>query len=191
MVRTKEFDPDVALERAVELFWERGYEGTSLHDLVERMGIGRRSLYDTFGDKHTLFLAALRRYAARYDEEFVRITAEAPDARRAIRLLFELSVTQGTPLHRGCLLVNTATEATIEDGQADAIVGRRFADMRELVSHLVESGRRDGSITSRGSAAALTSAMYNAWLGLRVRVRAGADPDQLRAELDELITLLG
>ena len=190
MVRTKEFDPEVALERAVELFWERGYEKTSLHDLVERMGIGRRSLYDTFGDKHTLFLAALRRYSAHWSEEATRITTEATDARQAIRLLFEMSLTNGAALHRGCMVVNTATEATIEDGQADTIVGRNFAASADLVKYLVEQGRREGSITGRGSAEGLTSAIYNAWLGARVRVRAGEDPAQLRAELDDLLTLL-
>jgi TetR/AcrR family transcriptional repressor of nem operon len=190
VVRTKEFDPEVALERAVELFWERGYEKTSLHDLVERMGIGRRSLYDTFGDKHTLFLTALRRYSARWSDEATRITTEATDARQAIRLLFEMSLTNGAALHRGCMVVNTATEATIEDGQADTIVGRNFAASADLMKYLVEQGRREGSITGRGSDAALTSAIYNAWLALRVRVRAGEDPVQLRAELDDLMTLL-
>jgi TetR/AcrR family transcriptional regulator, transcriptional repressor for nem operon len=190
VVRTKEFDPEVALERAVELFWERGYEKTSLHDLVERMGIGRRSLYDTFGDKHTLFLTALRRYAVHWSDEATRIATEATDARQAIRLLFEMSLTNGAALHRGCMVVNTATEATIEDGQADAIVARNFAASGELVMHLVDRGRREGSITERGSAAGLASAIYNAWLALRVRVRAGEDPVQLRAELDDLMTLL-
>jgi len=190
MVRTKEFDPEVALERAVELFWERGYEKTSLHDLVDRMGIGRRSLYDTFGDKHTLFLTALRRYAAHWSDEATRIATEATDARQAIRLLFEMSLTNGAALHRGCMVVNTATEATIEDGRADAIVGQNFAASAELMKHLVDQGRREGSITERGSAAALTSAIYNAWLALRVRVRAGEDPGQLRAELNDLMTLL-
>ena len=190
MVRTKEFDPEAALERAVELFWERGYERTSLHDLVARMGIGRRSLYDTFGDKHALFLAALHRYGARWSNEATRITTEAPDARQAIRALFEMSLTNGAALHRGCLMVNTATEATIADGQADAIVGQNFAASSELVRYLVDQGRRESSITERGSAEGLTSAIYNAWLALRVRVRAGEDPAQLRAELDDLLTLL-
>jgi TetR/AcrR family transcriptional repressor of nem operon len=190
VVRTKEFDPEVALERAVELFWERGYEKTSLHDLVERMGIGRRSLYDTFGDKHTLFLTALSKYSAYYEEAAKAIVTEAADGRQAIRQLFEMALTDGAVLHRGCMVVNTATEATIEDGRADAIVGRNLAKTRDLVHHLVERGRRDGSITTRGTATALTSALYNAVLGIRVRVRAGGDPAQLRTELDDLMTLL-
>ncbi len=62
MARHKEFDQDEALQKAMEAFWARGYEATSMQDLVEHMGINRQSLYDTFGDKHSLFLKALDRY---------------------------------------------------------------------------------------------------------------------------------
>ncbi len=63
MARTKEFDPDAALQSALELFWRRGYEATSVADLVEHLGIGRASIYATFGNKHELYLKALDRYA--------------------------------------------------------------------------------------------------------------------------------
>ena len=67
MARHKEFDPDVALDRALELFWERGYEATSMADLVDHLGIGRASLYATFGSKHELYLKALDRYLLKED----------------------------------------------------------------------------------------------------------------------------
>src|SRR5438093_12545846 len=62
MPRPKSFDEDVVLDQAVELFWERGYDGTSLADLEAHLGLGRQSLYNTFGDKQALFLKALERY---------------------------------------------------------------------------------------------------------------------------------
>ena len=62
MARHKEFDQDIALDKAMTLFWQKGYEATSIQDLVDHMGIGRRSLYDTFNSKHDLFIAALDRY---------------------------------------------------------------------------------------------------------------------------------
>ena len=71
MTRTKEFDPDAALQRALELFWERGYEATSLADLVARLGIARASLYGTFGSKHDLFVKALDRYLEVRDSALV------------------------------------------------------------------------------------------------------------------------
>src|SRR5205807_10090861 len=62
MARPKEFDTDVALDEAMELFWSKGYEATSMSDLVEHLGLARQSVYDTFGDKHAIYMAALRRY---------------------------------------------------------------------------------------------------------------------------------
>lgn len=62
MARIKEFDEDVVLLKAMRLFWEQGYEKTSMQDLVTHMGVHKRSMYDTFGDKHTLYIKALKRY---------------------------------------------------------------------------------------------------------------------------------
>lgn len=189
-MRTKEFEPEVALTRALDLFWERGYEKTSLQDLVDRMGIGRRSLYDTFGDKHTLFLRALERYAAHQGSVQLEIIDRAADARRAVRLLLEMSLAEGLVLRRGCLAVNTATEATTEDREASALVQRQFTEARQLLGDLIDRGRREGSITAAGDGAALTAAVFNAWLGLRVRVRSGASLDELMTDVNAILTLL-
>jgi len=190
MVRTKEFEPDTALARAVDVFWERGYEKTSLQNLVDRMGIGRRSLYDTFGDKHTLFLRAMERYGAHLGSEQLEIIDRAADARQAVRILLETSLAEGLVLRRGCLTVNTATEATTEDAEASALVQRQFAKARQLLRDLIDRGRREGSITGRGDSAALTAVVFNAWLGLRVRVRSGASLDELMADVNAILTLL-
>ncbi|MEU9380794.1 TetR family transcriptional regulator [Streptomyces sp. NPDC048279] len=190
MARTKEFEPEVALRRAVDVFWERGYEKTSMEDLVQRMGIGRRSLYDTFGDKHALFLQALRTYTAQQDAQTAEIAEKAANARQAIRWLLETSLADGSVLRRGCLAVNTSTEAATSDPEASAVLERHFAHGRQLVQGLVERGRRDGTITADHDTATLTATVFNAWLGLRVRVRAGASLDQLAADINAMLALL-
>src|SRR6478752_7045260 len=107
--RPREFDPDEALERALELFWRQGYEGTSLGELTAAMGINRPSLYAAFGNKESLFRKALDRYT---DEHmaFIRTALEEPTARGAIEALlrgYVASVTNPrTP--PGCLTVNGA-----------------------------------------------------------------------------------
>lgn len=189
-MRTKEFDPDVVLGRALDVFWERGYEKTTLQDLVDRMGIGRRSLYDTFGDKHALFLRALQRYAGDREAEQAAMIDRAADARRAIRLVLETSVANGIVLRRGCLTVNTATEATSADDAASAAVQEQLAGTRRILRELVERGQREGSITPDRDAAVLTAVMFNALLGLRVRVRAGVGLDELMADVAAVLTLL-
>ncbi|MGI5132731.1 TetR/AcrR family transcriptional regulator [Pseudonocardia sp. CA-107938] len=188
-MRTKEFDPDVVLGRALDAFWENGYERTSLVDLVARMGIGRRSLYDTFGDKNALFLQVLQRYAHEREAGFREIVDRAPDARQALRVLLETAVAQGVVLRRGCLTVNTATEPGAGD-EACALVQRQLDSSKELVGELIERGRRDGSISSSSDGAVLTAAVFNAWLGLRVRVRAGAGVDELMADVASVLGLL-
>ena len=79
MARTKAFDEDVVLDRAVELFWDQGYEATSISDLEEHLGVGRQSLYNTFGDKRELFVQALQRYASQNRDKLVAALGE-PDA---------------------------------------------------------------------------------------------------------------
>ncbi|BBJ43492.1 TetR family transcriptional regulator [Streptomyces antimycoticus] len=190
MARTKEFEPEIALRQAMDLFWERGYRETSLGDLVERMGVGRRSLYDTFGDKRTLFVQALVRYAAQQEAAMDEIAALAPDGRQAVRRLFETSVTEGAILRRGCLAVNTATEAASGDPTVSDVVEKHFSHGRRVLFDQVTRGRADGSVSGAGDPASLAGVLFNAWLGLRVRVRAGVSLDSLMADVAATLTLL-
>ena len=89
MARPKGFDPAVALDRAAAVFWENGYAATSVQDLVDRMGINRFSLYDTFGDKRALYLAALDHYQRKRGERLIRVLEETPDGLAAIRAYFD------------------------------------------------------------------------------------------------------
>lgn len=92
MARTKEFDPDAALQSALELFWRRGYEATSMADLVEHLGIGRASIYATFGNKHELYLKALDRYGESRDPALLDALSKPGPALPAVR-----AVVRGSP----------------------------------------------------------------------------------------------
>ncbi|CAM3337438.1 TetR/AcrR family transcriptional regulator [Kibdelosporangium persicum] len=188
MARHKEFDPDVALDRAMEMFWERGYEATSVQDLVEGMGVGRRSLYDTFGDKHALFMRAVNRYIE-LQEERAATVAKARTARDAIRELISAVLVPNAHL-KGCMLVNVATEVAPRDSQAAHQVDRHMVKTRDFLLDLVRRGQQDGSVGSTAKPEALTTMLVNAWLGLRVAVRSGVDRKRLRKDIDEIISLL-
>jgi TetR/AcrR family transcriptional regulator, transcriptional repressor for nem operon len=189
VVRHKEFDPDVALGRAMTIFWERGYEATSVQDLVEGMGIGRRSMYDTFGDKHALFMQSLNRYAETQSRAAAAATAKARDGRDAVRDM--LSVVLGPDTRfKGCLLVNSATEVAVHDAEAAHRIGQYLDDARETMLAVVERGQADGSIATRHSPETLTTVLFNAWQGLRVAVRAGTDRKRLRKDIDDILSLL-
>ena len=111
MARPKEFDRDQALQKAMEVFWSRGYAAASIQELVERMGINRQSLYDTFGDKHALYLQALDRYHEVETRKIFDLLARNP-VRKAFRQLFAGviagSICEGQ--RRGCFMGNAMSE---------------------------------------------------------------------------------
>src|ERR1043166_3222598 len=112
MARQKEFDRDEVLHRAMEVFWTRGYEGASLQDLVKHMGINRQSIYDTFGDKHSLFLQALDRYREIQSRKVFEMLDRPGSVKRNVRLLFQQAVdkTLSEEVGRGCFVGNAMSE---------------------------------------------------------------------------------
>src|SRR6266852_2659468 len=125
VARPKEFERDVVLDRAMQVFWSRGYEATSIQHLVGRMGIQRGSLYDTFGDKRRLFFAAVDRYDQVVTAKLLAALEEPASGKDAIRKFFrlklKLSVEPGRP--RGCLVTNSAAELASRDRSPATRVG--------------------------------------------------------------------
>ena len=173
VTRTKEFEPDRALDSAMDLFWRRGYEATSVHDLVAEMGIGRGSMYGTFGDKRALFLAALERFEESRVSRADEILEGSASAVEGIRRLFETTI-EGLVSYeprRGCLLANTAVELAPHDEDAFE---------RALVR-----GRATGEIPADRDPKALARFLVSTLHGVRVLARAGVD----RAVLDDSVRM--
>src|SRR5262245_46357366 len=120
VARTKEFDVDEALRDALDLFWERGYEATSMADLVERLGIGRASIYGTFGGKRDLYLKALDRYLDLCDHTLLRELPQPGPVLPAVRAVVRRYATEasGNDGRHGCFVVNTAVELAPHDATA-------------------------------------------------------------------------
>lgn len=134
MARPREFDPDHALEQAMEVFWQRGYEGASLPDLLTGMGLTRGSLYKAFKDKRSLFLQVLERYEQGAVTQAVEnLTAETPaDGRARIKALFK-AITQAVQAGdtRGCLLCSAAAGPSSYDPDIAAAVKQGLEKMHE------------------------------------------------------------
>lgn len=115
--RQKEFDPDVVLDKAMELFWRNGYEATSVQDLVDHLGVNRFSLYDTFGDKHALFMAACHRFELRMAERRINDLENADSGLQGIReFLGKIVGSDGDEESpRGCLMTNSVVERAVHD----------------------------------------------------------------------------
>ncbi len=148
MPRQKNFDPDEALAKATEVFWTQGYEATSVQDLVDAMGINRFSLYDTFGDKHSLFLAALGRYRAEIAGATFEKLESAEDGVAAIRSFFRHQVRHlaGEGAFQGCMLTNCTAELAARDEQAAGLVRRGIARSERAFRSALQKAQAAGDL---------------------------------------------
>ncbi|MBW5448228.1 TetR family transcriptional regulator [Cohnella sp. CFH 77786] len=178
MARSKEFEESAVLDKAMRLFWEQGYEKTSMNDLVEHMGIHRRSLYDTFGDKHTLFLKALDRYGDKNSAPLVRGMKSSKTAAEALQFLFGLTIRGEEDLPSGCLMVNSAVELAARDADVDTKSTEAFTTAEQLLKEIILWGQRDGEFTSEYDAGELAEYLHNVWVGLRVMARTSIAKDK-------------
>ncbi|HET7270238.1 MAG TPA: TetR/AcrR family transcriptional regulator [Rubrobacter sp.] len=180
MPRTKEFEPLEALDAAMELFWRKGYEAASMRELLDAMGIGRGSFYDTFGDKHTLFLAALDRF-----QEVRTLWVEevlAGSGLEGVREVFWRTVDGLVEFEprRGCLLANSAVELAPHDPEVAARISGYIQRTEAEFEDALARAREDGEISADSDPKALARFLVNTLHGLRVLARAGADCETLK-----------
>lgn len=192
MARPKEFDPQCALDKAKEQFWAKGYEATSLNDLVHCMGIQRGSLYNAFGDKHQLFLAALDRYAEVEICERIRMLEEAGAGVRAIRRFF-VALSEAAmrgELNNGCFMVNTMAEPASEDEDVRERVQRHMARMEQAFYRVLHRARCAGELDAQCEPRALARHLLMLMSSLALSVRFGTDKKVLRDVLKVGLSVL-
>ncbi len=190
MARSKDFEVNTVLDKAMDLFWRQGYEKTSIQELVTHMGIHRRSMYDTFGDKHALYMEALDRYRS-IQEKNIKIRIQPPiSAKQAIRQIFEMTICTEENHPKGCLIVNTAVELAMYDLKAAAQVTEDFLNTEQLFYELLVSGQQTGEIAEHNNALKLSVFLNNAWVGLRVMVKATEDTEKLTNIMDTTLAVL-
>lgn len=176
MARTKVFDEDLILEKAVNLFWKKGYNATSAQDLVDHLGISRSSLYDTYGDKHSLFVKALKQYRKERIDPVIYGVNESEDIEAYIRNIFEVAKKEALDEERskGCFMVNSAVELAPVDEEVRAIVNSIMQDVENTITVAIKKGQEQGLFTTAHSARSLASFVFNALNGLRVTAKFDA-----------------
>lgn len=180
MGRSKEFEESVVLQKAMELFWQQGYEKTSLNDLVEHMGIHRRSLYDTFGDKHTLFLKAIDCFGEFIKARLISGTSSAETAKQAIQFIFDFMIEESGDRALGCLFVNSATELAPRDKEVEEKTKEAFMQLEHLLADCIRKGQQAGEFRCDYDAEVLAENLHNTLLGIRVLARTSASKEKLQ-----------
>ncbi|WP_063563677.1 TetR/AcrR family transcriptional regulator [Paenibacillus sp. O199] len=189
MARSKEFEVNEVLDKAMHRFWTQGYEKTSMQDLVEFMGIHRRSIYDTFGDKHALFMKALERYETKQTSRMKILIEKQQPIKQLIREMFEFTVrNEGEPL--GCFLVNSGVELGVLDTEVSCFVGESYARTEECLTNLVLEGQQTGEINSDLDSVVISHYLMNAWLGLRTLVKTTTDQQKIMNIIDMTLSAL-
>ncbi|QSF43693.1 TetR/AcrR family transcriptional regulator [Paenibacillus tianjinensis] len=190
MARSKEFDVDNVLGKAMTIFWQQGYEKTSMQDLVSGMGIHKRSMYDTFGDKHTLYMKVIDRYAEIFSSKMENRVEGLSSAKEAIRLLFEMAILREEIEPKGCLLVNTAVELSNLDPDAAAKVNEAFLYTERLFERLLWQGQESGELQRSYEPADMAAYLHNVLVGLRVMVKTTQDRGKLQNIIDTALKVL-
>ena len=192
MPRPRQFDEHQVLSAVQAAFWDNGYAGTSLEDLLAATGLGKGSLYGAFGDKRRLFLRVLREYDEANDRMLRARLAEAERGVDVIRdfVLGPLRDPSGAPARRGCLLANTAMELAASAPEVAVEARRSYDATTAVLADAVRRAQRENDVTSRIDPWQTAHAVLAGQLGLMILGRAGQDSITLQAVAETLLATL-
>ncbi|NKB60459.1 MAG: TetR family transcriptional regulator [Alphaproteobacteria bacterium] len=170
----KKYDENEVLERAMNAFWARGYEATSMSDLVEATGINRGSIYAAYTNKHALFMQALRHFDKVHRVSFFDEIAQRHTPKDAIVAAFEgaaRNTGQGdTPA--GCLLVNSVLELSPHDAEVRDLIDDSLREVEGFFFSMIEAAKREGTVEKSLASRTTAQALLGLFLGLRVLTRS-------------------
>lgn len=187
MPRSPTFDRDAKIEQAMQLFWEKGYEATSVQDLVDHLGLNRSSLYNAFGGKHDLYLEALDQYRREDIEWLRRQLQEAPTALQGIRQAFVAVAERATESCCGCFTTNAAVECAPRDVSTQERTRESFEEMRSLFRVAVERAQEEGAIDASRDAEALGRHLTNAYNGIHLTAKTEPPDEVVQDIVDETL----
>jgi len=187
MARTKDFDENEVLAKAIQIFWHKGYNATSMQDLVDGLGISRSSLYDTYTDKHTLFVKALESYQNAGAGNIQKLVNSPGSAKEMVKKLLEFVADGllGDNQQKGCFMVNTEVEVAPHDAEVNSLICKNDQQMDEAFYTVIKRGQNSGEIKNQQDARALSRFIFNAVKGMQVTVKSTND----KSVFDDIIAL--
>lgn len=192
MPKVKLFDKDEALNKAMLLFWTKGYHGSSIHDLVEATGLSRSSLYGTFEDKHKFYVAALKHYQSQQKKLLLNELAKKTDARGQVETIFLFFLDQilKDTKGKGCFMVNTVSEMSNQNKELEKIAFNDFAEMEQLLYSIVKKGQLNGEISKKQNAESLAAFLFSGYLGFRITAQINPDRKRLLGLIKVILVAL-
>jgi TetR/AcrR family transcriptional repressor of nem operon len=180
MARTKEFDPDVVLEIAVEVFWRLGYEYTSLDTLMREMGISKQSLYDTFGDKRSIYFRAMSHYREKTNASLRNLFTTEKLVRKGFATLFQSIIRESKAQHeRGCLLMNANLSRAVDDVEVKKFLRANQKDVERIFRTAFVEAKKRGEIGPEKDPTALSKFFVATIQGMRALARLNHDRKEL------------
>jgi TetR/AcrR family transcriptional repressor of nem operon len=191
MARPRTFDEDAILDRAMRLFWRKGYEATAMSDLVEELGLGRGSIYAAFGDKHQLFVRALARYLGHQDTLLsTALDTDGPALAQLRDVLDRLLAADAACGNAGCFSVNSIAELLPHDEDVARLARRSLRIAEDAFARQLERAAHDGELSAAITPAEGARLLVTLVQGLQIVRKADPDPARAAACLDSAFALL-
>ena len=188
--RPREFDEDKVLDAAMDIFWLQGYESTSMADLLAATGLHKGSLYQAFGDKHSLFIQALRRYMDRFRQDMAAEIDAAESGLEELRIILNVSIGKGchgTVGNSGCLALNTLADKGTEDPAILATLQEGYGKRLQMITSAVTRAQAEGSLRSDWTAQRIATMVNVMSAGVVTTLRGPLDMEMARGLVDDFL----
>ena len=191
--RPREFDVDDALDAAMKAFWSKGYEATSLTDLMAATGLHKGSLYQTFGDKHSLFIQALKRYLDAMRSRKNELLRHAPTPLEGIRSVMHSMIDiadDDSICPGGCMAINSLVELAPHDSEVREIMADHSARMRASLEESIGNAQLAGEISKERTPELIAAMLMTFMAGIASTLRGNLNKDQAHVLLDAQLKAL-
>lgn len=192
MPRPKEFNPDDAIEKAMQVFWHKGYEATSMEDLLTAMNLNRGSLYDTFGDKRQLFLKVIDRYCTTFASSKYSLLDQPGPALPALRRFINDMIEGGLadPQRRGCLVSNTVMELSPHENEIAGTLRQALKTAEDTFFRVLVRAKQQGELSDHKDPRTLARFLTTMMQGAIVMIKAGTPADVVKQTAKTALSIL-
>lgn len=185
----KQFNREKVLAKAMDLFWSQGYEATGMADLLKHMGIGRQSLYDTFGDKRSLFIQALREYADGKSAEIINQLRAPGSALENVKSLLKHMMALAED-QRGCLMVNVTAECGSQDADIVEVLQQCHQKMEKTFVETFEKAKKQGELRRSADSRGLARLVMTTVQGLALQSKVNSDAGYMESVIQVLLSMM-